>query len=1034
MIPNFNDPPEENRIRPFWFLNGDIEEEQIKKQILEMKDKGLGGFILCARQGMTVPYLSDEWFLTGRKIVELAKQQGLEVWLYDEFPYPSGMSGGEVTLRHPEACQHELVFRECLTEDEKAVMELGRVTILSAMAYPVTEGRTRWDEGTDIAGSIGIIQPVQIYQRQDKENALNSKRFFSYGPEKELYWRNPGGKWRIIVAAAKKIDSFKYYGEFMDPADPKAVDAFLETTYEKYYQAFGGLMGTVIKGIYADETHFLGDHFWSFQLPDYYRERFGGEIVQELAAVLDREYPGSARIRYQYFQCMHELLRDRYHKRISEWCGEHGIKYMTEIPSMRMSGQMYSHIPGGDPNHDKIGLPLADVIERDFAGFRSNTKIISATARQYDRRDSMIESFHSIGWSMTLQDAKWMIDRETFMGASFHAFHAFFYTVDGITKHDAAPSQFLQNPYWEHYRKLADYCARTSRFITETQSSARTAVFHPITSWWTALINPMLRMKYTGSDAGEEKVARRLIKSYLSLCRTLLFHGIDYDDLDAETLARARIEGNTIKIGRASYNTVLVPPVTNMEGYAGEMLKEFARCKGRVIFCGTLPHEDIDGYCFAKEWKGEELPYVTYIDAPAADGIREWENAVLSAVKEASPFETEVVIPEEARGKAVCCRREDGEFDYVFLTSCDGVGTDFAVSGKDNRRYYELDLETGETVFLKEGGKLEGHVGPWESRLIAAARPGSGLEASKAQAAPAKPHTVLKLPVDKTLKTGICGYNVLRFEKFRFSVQDSPWEDVLPQMWTEQVKDAGLTGWCGLAFRGGFGVPAKMEYRYPVRLRYETKFTALRCPEKAFLMHDKRGIMGEYAIRLNGRQLGRDSFYREFIYDQNNLMCDVSEWIAEGENTLEIEVTAWKDWHGLSDPVYLLGSFGVDRDCVTAEREGGYPYYSGKRWYSMELALPKDAVTLALPENAGCFECVGLQVDGKELGTRAFLPYEWLVPADPERCPVSQITITVDNTLTNMLEGRRYDYTRHLPVSVWDALGEADDREEKQNV
>lgn len=40
MIPNFNDPPKENRIRPFWFLNGEIEEEQIEKQILEMKDKG----------------------------------------------------------------------------------------------------------------------------------------------------------------------------------------------------------------------------------------------------------------------------------------------------------------------------------------------------------------------------------------------------------------------------------------------------------------------------------------------------------------------------------------------------------------------------------------------------------------------------------------------------------------------------------------------------------------------------------------------------------------------------------------------------------------------------------------------------------------------------------------------------------------------------------------------------------------------------------------------------------------------------------
>ena len=87
---------------------------------------------------MTVPYLSDEWFAIGRRIVELAKQQGLEVWLYDEFPYPSGMSGGEVTVRHPEACQHELIFRECFVEDEKAVMELGLSLIHISSGPPFT--------------------------------------------------------------------------------------------------------------------------------------------------------------------------------------------------------------------------------------------------------------------------------------------------------------------------------------------------------------------------------------------------------------------------------------------------------------------------------------------------------------------------------------------------------------------------------------------------------------------------------------------------------------------------------------------------------------------------------------------------------------------------------------------------------------------------------------------------------------------------------------------------------------------------------
>ena len=60
LIDGFQDPPVENRPRPFWFFNGDMDREEIKYQIMEMKKKGLGGFFLCARQGLRVPYLSKE--------------------------------------------------------------------------------------------------------------------------------------------------------------------------------------------------------------------------------------------------------------------------------------------------------------------------------------------------------------------------------------------------------------------------------------------------------------------------------------------------------------------------------------------------------------------------------------------------------------------------------------------------------------------------------------------------------------------------------------------------------------------------------------------------------------------------------------------------------------------------------------------------------------------------------------------------------------------------------------------------------------
>lgn len=70
----FRNPPASCRIKPFWFWNGEITKEEVRCQIREMADKGLGGVFICARQGMTLPYLSKEWF----DMVEYACEQAEE--------------------------------------------------------------------------------------------------------------------------------------------------------------------------------------------------------------------------------------------------------------------------------------------------------------------------------------------------------------------------------------------------------------------------------------------------------------------------------------------------------------------------------------------------------------------------------------------------------------------------------------------------------------------------------------------------------------------------------------------------------------------------------------------------------------------------------------------------------------------------------------------------------------------------------------------------------------------------------------------
>lgn len=170
----------------------------------------------------------------------------------------------------------------------------------------------------------------------------------------------------------------------------------------------------------------------------------------------------------------------------------------------------------------------------------------------------MIESFHSVGWTMTLQDAKWMIDRLGSSGINLYNFHAFYYTIQDITKHDAPPSQFLQNPYWKYYRKLADYVGRMGVMVTNTDADIQIAVLDPVAALWTKLGNPFHGFPYRGESEREQKKCDYLRERWVHICKTLLFNQLDYDHLDAEMLEDAEISDGKIHLGKAAYSVVIL--------------------------------------------------------------------------------------------------------------------------------------------------------------------------------------------------------------------------------------------------------------------------------------------------------------------------------------------------------------------------------------------------------------------------------------------------------------------------------------------
>ena len=147
------------RPAPFWFLNDRFEREEIKKQLLAMKESGVSGVFLHPRAGNTTqPYGSELWFEGIDVIVEECKKLSLDVWLYDEDPFPSGIAGGRVVYENPEFIARSINV-EKLVADENGIVSktLGEVKVLSAYAVKTDQNGNIVSQ-RDVTCDVGMVR------------------------------------------------------------------------------------------------------------------------------------------------------------------------------------------------------------------------------------------------------------------------------------------------------------------------------------------------------------------------------------------------------------------------------------------------------------------------------------------------------------------------------------------------------------------------------------------------------------------------------------------------------------------------------------------------------------------------------------------------------------------------------------------------------------------------------------------------------------------------------------------------------------
>ncbi len=101
--PEWDDPPVEFSLAPFWFLNDDLRADEIARQLAAFQAHGVAAVVLHPRVGLPrqMGWMSDSLLAMLRFAIEEAARRGMWVMLYDEGMYPSGSASGQVVAENP---------------------------------------------------------------------------------------------------------------------------------------------------------------------------------------------------------------------------------------------------------------------------------------------------------------------------------------------------------------------------------------------------------------------------------------------------------------------------------------------------------------------------------------------------------------------------------------------------------------------------------------------------------------------------------------------------------------------------------------------------------------------------------------------------------------------------------------------------------------------------------------------------------------------------------------------------------------------
>lgn len=527
----------------------DISYEEVKKELLMYMEKGFGGIAINGRSMVKVKDINEwlpKYFKTVRKYCRASKELDIEMWIFDEWGFPSGTAAGLVLNGKNRAKRLSKAVDIILEKGEAAEIPKPN-RFVAAGAIPVNRFAAYHPVG--IAEILEPDNNAIVYHAEQKTRLV------------VVTWEDVS----FHTMEMRDIDNMPQDDPTVgtvDILDYDTVRKFIDNMHERYAEAIGEEFGKTVKGFFYDEPEIYWEFPYSPKLPEFFKERHGYELETILPEILayvncggielgNKEFSHRIRKIYGDYQDAYTaMLEKNFYGQIESWCHEHGLLSVghqdmdDDIRSINtVSGSFFR-------NSSKNDMPGIDVIHDDIAPdrFADFPRYAGSIKRALKKSGAMSETFAVMGEFMPPNVRRFDMEHQIVRGIDK------FFLYIGV-------SDTEQGDYKKEAMERADFIAD---IINSGKSRAAVAVLMPMSdiTYTRMCLNPH---SYNAAPMPWERVEM--------LAEALCYAPIDFDYAWEEALDDLYERGFRYLILTGS-------PVT---AEAMKQIEEFHKKGGQVI-------------------------------------------------------------------------------------------------------------------------------------------------------------------------------------------------------------------------------------------------------------------------------------------------------------------------------------------------------------------------------------------------------------------------------------------------------------------